>query len=184
VLVIVFGILAILGCLSCGGLMGYGFYLSQPSWTPYASPDGAYAAKFPKANPKTDSGSGPDRRPYTSVEVKYGFPPSKFFVRSASVAPAEAKAPETLYNAVADAWAKDGIRTTETSRDPGTHKGRPYLDLVLARGSEKVVTLRFLLVGTTLYTVGVDSDFFEETDDAVVEFLDAFEPKAATAGKK
>ena len=40
VLVIVFGILAILGCLTCGGLIGYGVYLSQPTWTPYASPDG------------------------------------------------------------------------------------------------------------------------------------------------
>jgi hypothetical protein len=184
ILVIVFGILGLLGCLSCGGLIGYAVYLSQPTWTPYASPDGSFAAQFPKPNPTTAAGTGPDARPYTSVETPYGFPPSKFFVRTTVVTPAEARSPEALYNAVADSWAKDGTRTSETSRDPGTHKGGKCLDLVLSRGSDKVITLRFILVGTKLFTVGVDSDLFDETDPPVIEFLDGFQPNATPREKK
>lgn len=183
ILLLVFGGLALLGCLVCGGLIGYGVYLMEPNWHTITASDGSYTAKFPRNLPAIRTGNGPDGRPYTANESSYGFPPSNFFIRVADVTSQEARNPEQLLASVANAWAKDGTRTRESSRDPNDHRGYRSLDLVLTRGSDKTIVLRFVLVGTKLYTIGVDSDIFDDTDDHVIEFLDGFEPKALPAGK-
>lgn len=181
-LLLVFGGLTLFGCLVCGGLMGYGFYLMEPSWHPMTATDGSYTAKFPRNQPTTRTGNGPDGRPYIANESSYGFPPSTFFIRAADVAANEEKNPEQLLASVADAWAKDGTRTLESHRVSNDHRGYPGLGLVLTRG-DKTIVLRFVLIGKKLYTLGVDSDIFDDSDDHVIEFLDAFEPKAPPAGK-
>jgi len=177
-LLLVFGGLTLFGCL-----IGYGFYLMEPNWHTIAATDGSYTAKFPRNQPTTRTGNGPDGRPYTANESSYGFPSSTFFIRAADVTAPEARNSETLLASVADAWVKDGTRTRETSRDSNDHRGYPGLDLVLTHGNDKTIVLRFVLVGTKLYTIGVDSDIFDDTDDHVNEFLDGFEPKSPPAGK-
>ncbi|MFO0936736.1 MAG: hypothetical protein U0798_09515 [Gemmataceae bacterium] len=185
VLVIVFGIIGLLTVLVCGGLIGYGVYIYQPKWSTYTSPDGAYVAKFPKANPTVRNGNGPDNVAFTGVESTHGFPPSLFFIRVSDVNAAEARNASKLLNQKADSWAKDGKKTTEVSRAVDEYHGYPSLDLVLNRPSDKVIVLRFVLVGTKLYTIGVDSNFYDETDDPVTDFLDSFEPAAmAPVNKK
>jgi hypothetical protein len=183
ILLLVFGGLTLLGCLVCGGLIGYGIYLMEPNWQTITSGDGEYTAKFPRKLPSIKTGNGPDGRPYTAQESSYGFPPSNFFIRVADVTPNEARTPKQLLESVADAWAKDGTRTQEEHRDANDHRGYPGLDLVLTRGSDKTIVLRFVLIGTKLYTIGVDSDIFDDSDDPVIEFLDGFEPKAPPTGK-
>ena len=182
-LLLVFGGLTLLGCLVCGGFIGYIVYLMEPNWHTITATDGSYTAKFPRNLPQIKTGNGPDGRPYTSNESSYGFPPSTFFIRAADVTPIEARNPEQLLASVADAWVKDGTRTREDHRHPNDHRGYSGLDLVLTRGSDKTIVLRFVLVGTKLYTIGVDSDLFDDSDDPVNEFLDGFEPKSLPAGK-
>jgi hypothetical protein len=166
-------LLSVVAC--CGGFVFWGYKLATPNWHPYTNAELAYNCEFPAPNKDvvTSQGTGPDQRAYTQQEAKHGFPASKFFVRTAKLTAEEAKNPGDVLQKLADAWAKQR-GYTELSRD-NLEDDDNSLELYLQRKPDNNVSLQFWVIEDRLYTVGIDSQIFDNSDpDIVQHFFDRF----------
>lgn len=181
---VLLGLVGLSTCACCGGCGALVYYLENPTFQPYTSAEGRFAAEFPGP-------VGPDTKrtlagvEMSAVEARRDVAQESYFVYYGDVPAAKLKAgPEELLTKAADELLAKARAGQPTSKQPSTHAGHPAIDVhIQTEFMQPGMVARVVLAGKRLYVVGINGQVMPEQPRAE-HFLQSFQVTGPGEAKK